>query len=580
MALDCGANAERLRFAACHKERTVISNAHRHRAWTAVPVFVACLAFRFAQATPVSGHITDADTQAPIAGASFSGFILFNPNYSFITTTDAQGFYQVDLPDGNTYDVEASADGYVTLFDSITPNGTPVVADFVLYAGASIQGTVRQAADNSALAGANVTLLNADTAAFLGQSETDAAGNYAFGPLNPGNYAICVIDHDDLYLDTCYEQMTTGADGVPVFTAIALTAGQSATAIDITLSGGATITGTLRDGYDNALIAGAPMDFQFYSAQKKPIFTASTVSEPDGSYAIHGLAPGNYYISAGYGFDRTANSLYRSRFHGCASGECTIDAAASVDVQPGGAGGIDFAPYPGFIVTGKVTDALTNAGIPGVTVESCEYYYFFFDAISGSTVTDANGDYVLKHVIGTQASSPHVATIDAPGYFNLAWVQTAVTPVSFCTSPPAGNPIAGFTTPDQPVGQIDFALQKGAAISGTIRADIPGVTLRGFIRLFSFDGQTEHLISQSDSADDGTYTTIGLPAGTYYIVAYSADPGACALYGDGSCDGPGGLDNAYAIDFGNGTPIILTESQVQGGIDVHLPVRIFASGFE
>jgi hypothetical protein len=164
----------------------------------------------------------------------------------------------------------------------------------------------------------------------------------------------------------------------------------------------------------------------------------------------------------------------------------------------------------------------------------------------------------------------------------VVWPNAAVASPSFCYSGMGGSVIGGFTTRDQPVGPVDFALQKGAALSGTLRAaDVPGVTVPGLVWLFSQDGQTEHLVSTIDTDAEGNYTTVGVPAGTYFIVAYFAGgAGGCELYGDGFCAGPGDLDNPYGIDFGNGTPIVLADQESKSGIDVHMPVRIFAAGFD
>jgi hypothetical protein len=110
----------------------------------------------------VAGTVTDAETSAPIEGASVSvksGDVLYSG------TTDAEGKYsivvkQVQLED---YVIEASAtEEYEVKTEAIGKIENDITKDIALRKAAEITGVITSARDGNVIEGAEVTLLDAD----------------------------------------------------------------------------------------------------------------------------------------------------------------------------------------------------------------------------------------------------------------------------------------------------------------------------------------------------------------------------------------------------------------------------------
>lgn len=110
----------------------------------------------------VAGTVTDAETSAPIEGASVS---VKSGNVLYSGTTDAEGKYsivvkQVQLED---YVIEASAtEEYEVKTEAIGKIENDITKDIALRKAAEITGVITSARDGSVIEGAEVTLLDAD----------------------------------------------------------------------------------------------------------------------------------------------------------------------------------------------------------------------------------------------------------------------------------------------------------------------------------------------------------------------------------------------------------------------------------
>lgn len=79
------------------------------------------------EAYTLSGTVTDEDNN-PVAGASVA---VSGDTYSDETTTDGQGVYSLELPDGS-YTLTVSKEGYTDVEDSVTINGSNATKDVIL----------------------------------------------------------------------------------------------------------------------------------------------------------------------------------------------------------------------------------------------------------------------------------------------------------------------------------------------------------------------------------------------------------------------------------------------------------------
>jgi protocatechuate 3,4-dioxygenase beta subunit len=529
-------------------------------------------------ATLISGHVTDTGN-VPLVGATVEvSEIIPDPHFDASTTTDGSGNYQIDVPDGFPY-VAASDGGHVSQTQRIQLNGSAQALDFSLTLDGSIAGTIRATTPgNPVLANASVTLLDAQSQSEIDQTTTASDGSYSFSALTPGEYAVCVTDPSDVYIDACYDGMNVPASGVPSFTTIDLAGAQNLTGIDLNLDVGATVSGTLRDRYFNTPIAEAPIDLTLYSSSQNQVATLSVTTDANGGYILPGLAPGSYYLEAGRLFQYgLSNTVYTSQLYGggeC-SGQCPFATGTLIQVSASGARGIDLDLFPGYVVTGRVTDAMTGQGIAGVTINTCDTPSQFQYQISGIATTNANGDYTVAHTAG---DATYIAAINAPGYFSAIWPSTTTDSANSCLNARStGGTTLSFTTPDEVLSNINFGLSPGGSISGTVSAsDLPGEPIAASLDVFSTDGQSEQWVATIHSNGNGDYQSPGLAPGSYYIAAYYDNVADCQMYDAQSC-GAGWLPENF--DFSSATAIQVIGTQVQSGIDLQLKADIFHNSF-
>jgi hypothetical protein len=543
-------------------------------------LIIICTAASPAYATLVSGHVTDSATGLPISNAAVEYTEDFFAG-SGSTFTDSDGYYEFDIPSGGAGDISASADGYLQQDQSFDVDNDPLTIDFALVVASSISGTITDSLTLQPIANANVSLLDTSNAV-VNTVQTDENGVYVLSDVQPGQYGVCVIDATDVYLDSCYANMTIGSDGVAHFTTLTVSAGSVFSGIDVALSIGATLSGLLSDSYFGVVIADQTMDFQLFSENESPIGNITLVTDDDGKYTLTGLAPGNYYLAAGANFTYgSPNGAYTSRIYGggeCGSptvaAPCPFDTATKIAVPKAGADDINFSLFPAYIATGKVTDAATGQGIPGVTLYACDTP--FIVGVSATAVTDANGDYVLAHILGDQTG---VQTEDAIGYLNILWPDTLIPADSNCNIPAPASALQ-FTMPDQILTGINFSLGTGAAIVGFVGATDSVDPVAAKVAIISTDGQSLNVVQTLTTNADGTFQTIGNFVGDYYVMAYFDNGTDCQIYPFAACGTPWNVLDPTSADFSNAVPLTLGPGVVESEIYMNLNVEIFSGNFE
>jgi hypothetical protein len=539
----------------------------------------------------ISGHVTGAATSVPIANADVNIWESFPDRiFNQHAYTDANGYYQMAVPSASIVHFIVSATGFTTQNQDIfsVDSGT-LIQDFAMTGGGSIFGEIHAAiAGNPALANVTVSLLDANSKSTIAQTSSAADGSYSFQDIGPGTYGICVFDPTDIYIDSCYDAKDVAADGTVSVTPIDVVAGSSLSGIDVSLSIGAVMSGTLSDSYFGGPIADTPIEFTLYSPQGTPVAAVTQNTDAQGRFALVGLAAGSYYLEAGahYIVD-SQNSAYTLRLYGggeCAlpwgqSPSCPFSTATQVAVPAGGVTGVDFDLFPGYIVKGKVTDANTGAGIPNATINVCDNPSSFLYGVSGTATTDANGDYTIGHAVGAQT---YIAVTNAPGYLSAIWPSTFTQPSDGCLGPEksAAQQLV-FSTPDQVLPGIDFGLQTGASISGTVTAsDLTVNPIEANLWLYSSDGQGgTSWVATLRSDANGYFQTPGVPPGTYYIAAYYDNGADCQMYSAAGC---GSWDPTVplSLNFSAATPVPLTAGQAKTGVTLQLKGDVFHDSFD
>lgn len=530
----------------------------------------------------ISGHVTDAATSQPIANAAVNIWESFpDPYFDQNTTTDANGYYQMDVPTGNVH-WTVSANEYVTQNQQVLSVTTgPVTQDFAMVGAGSVSGIIRAATSgNPALANATVSLLDANSKSTIAQTSSAGDGSYTFQGLAPGVYGVCVIDPTDIYIDSCYDAIDIGADGAINLTTIDLTSGNSFTGIDLSLHVGASLSGILTDRYFGTPIANAQIGLTLYSSSQNQVAVTTVTTDASGGYSLQGLATGAYYLEAGQFLQPgLSNSVYSYQLYG--GGECDpscpFAGATQIQVPAAGASGMNFSLFPGYIVTGRVTDASSGRGIPGVVINVCDNLNLMIYGISGTATTDANGDYAVGHSSGAYT---YIAAIDAPGYLGEIWPSTFTNSSDGCIgSEKSAAQTLSFTAPDEVLSGINFSLQSGAAISGTVTAsDLPGKPIAASLNLYSVNGQNVQWIATVHSDTDGNYTTPGIATGNYYIAAYFDNRADCQMYSAATC-GSWDPTSPLSFSFATATAIQLTANQLQTGVNLQLKGDIFHGSF-
>ena len=231
------------------------------------------------------------------------------------------------------------------------------------------------------------------------------------------------------------------------------------------------------------------------------------------------------------------------------SAVCDVNIITPVTVTNNAVTGIDFVLDPGGgRISGTVTSSATGLPIANIRVN-------FVDpgpnVVFTSGVTDTNGFYITDG--GSATGNVWAFTENAQGYRNEAYNNVAC---ANCDPTLVGSPIA--VTLGQTTANVNFALDPGGSISGTVRNE----------SLVPVAGVTVHLISSNgthldniDTDGSGNYSFQGLPAGNYFLFTYNQQGLVDEVYNNINCFG--GFCNAPAV----GTPVAVTIGAVTSGVD-------------
>ncbi len=230
-------------------------------------------------------------------------------------------------------------------------------------------------------------------------------------------------------------------------------------------------------------------------------------SSSTGVYTINGMPEGAYIIyieQAGWALE-----YYDEKYFAQSRGE--YDGADHVQVIGGlVTGGINFALDAGGSLSGTVTD---DEGTPlsQIRVELLGFPEFY-------TCTDENGEYVLSGIPAEEE--------------DLLVPRASVDP-SCPNSHPDYAPetclTCGLYTRETPSSDIDFTLELGGMISGTVTSEASGLPLEG-IQVCAQDDNSQKFCGLTDA--DGDYTINKLPAFDAYKVKVVADGWALEYYND------------------------------------------------
>ncbi len=308
----------------------------------------------------ISGHVLDAETSNPIAGASvniFQGVQLIAS-----TLTDALGNYLVSNLAPGSYIANASATNYQTAVEGVAVfSDQTTTANFALSPmPGQLVGQVTDSVTTAPITGATINVTQG--LVLIASTVTDSNGHYAINTLAPGAYVATASAN--LY--------STSSQGAIIFS--------NATTTDnfVLQQDPGQVSGTVIDANTSAPIAGATVNIL-----QGAHLIASTLTDSSGNYLIPNLAPGSYIMNA------------------CATNYQTVVEGTTIFATQTSTANFALPPLPGQLI-GQVTNASTSAPIAGATVNVTQGLILI-----ASTASDSNGNYAISTL------APGVYTVTA-----------------------------------------------------------------------------------------------------------------------------------------------------------------------
>jgi protocatechuate 3,4-dioxygenase beta subunit len=474
--------------------------------------------------------------------------------------------------------------------------------------GAVITGTVRDA-QNRPVEGVTVKASGAESETAV----TGADGTYRLVGLEAGSYRVRFKPLGDLT-----GQWYDGVDTKDGATLINLTSGQSQDGVDARLRTARTVGGTVIDPDGNPV---SDVRIEIY-AKGKSYYADRTVTDDQGTFRSHDLPAGDYdlYVRPSSP-TRFASQWYDKAVTRSAATPVKVSdsqpATVTVKLEPGaeitgtvtGQGG---TPIPGAYVSAErdrdyrytQTDSAGNYTITGLTTgsykvlfepDTSEHVSEWYNneesvedadpvdvtqgrttagidaqlaragSISG-TIRNSDGgpvaySYVMAYRGDQQAGWSWVGSdgrysfsgLRAGTYTMHSWGSGEWVAQWWNNKPDQASADRITLAAGEDLTGKDFTLSRGASISGTVK-DSNGQTIDGYVELTDSDGEEY----AGADVDNGAYSMVGLPAGTYYLQfqSYGSD-----WVSEWWQDKP---------DRRTATPITLSAGQVRSGFDAVL----------
>ena len=394
----------------------------------------------------------------------------------------------------------------------------------------SISGTVYASNTSTPLVGAVVFVNDFDTGVPVGNTTTDASGNYSIGGLATGSYRVHVnATAQDVPIQ--YYDGSATAEGA---TAVPVTDSFETGGIDFIIPTAGSITGTVTDGSSTAIAGAEVWAARFDSGSGG----RGAVTDSSGIYTIVGLAQGQYRVQAFAGDQGFASEYYLNA--------AAFDSATPVFVTSSNTTtAINFTLAASGSIAGTVTEANGVTPIAGVHVFANGY-----DTHGGGngTTTDGQGNYIIP---GLAAGDYRVRAVpNDPGtvgefYEDKGdWAEAERVTVN-----------SGATT-----SNIDFSLKQGGSISGVVTRQSDGSPVANAAVWANTFNCCEGGNGTSTAAD-GSYTIPRLGPGEYRV---RVRPRQDDLVGE---------FYASTTDWSEAEPVEVTAGADQSNIDFTLVVQ-------
>ncbi len=417
---------------------------------------------------------------------------------------DSNGNYCIGKLLPGLYIVKAQARGYLPEFYKdarhytlatplqVTAEDTLAGIDFSLDKGGVIKGAITSDVDTSAIGGAHVFALHVITNEKHHAISSDD-GSYAIEGLATGNGAYAVFAEAEGSRGEFYD------DARSLLTAKLLTVveGQSVEGIDLSLALGSAIAGHVVDAANgNPVVKAAVIIISSTAPNTQPVRVVHTNDR--GEY-LASVRPGSYYVAV------EARGYHKEFYDGSRD---LRNATLVAVVENQHTSGIDFKLDQLSSISGTVINQNTKDPIAGAVV------FAFPEKSGGNTLpnpadarspligkTDSLGQYKILNV----RSGKYFVLAETRGYLHEFWQEAA----DLANAKPVEVPESGN------VAGIDFTLEKGGAITGTVVSASDGAPIGGaHVLVWS---KTSNAAAQGETNREGKYRVGGLRTGEYLV---------------------------------------------------------------
>lgn len=419
--------------------------------------------------------------------------------------------------------------------------------------------------------------------------QTDNLGNFLFDDLDDGDYIVFTGTNGDGYLHYVWQNLVAGGPRlchqcnltVTADSYIAVGAGIAVTGIDFTIEVGGVISGFITDastlaGVASMNVRAVNINDNYYNLK----FQFILLDANTGEYQVLGIPNGTYKLFLESRFD--LDNEYIPQLYG--DSQCNICASLAFDDQGtdfvidtlNTISNVNFNVNKGASISGKIVDAVTGNSL-------AQYgFLLVFNELNQvitrhlvygtNTVPLATGDYFIG---GLLPGSYYIQGGDMGFEFYQREVY-ANKPCYWSGCDRSTGDVIVLGDKEQ-VESVDFLLEKGGKITGTITDAVSGFPISIANDQVQFYAANGEVVGGARAKNDGTYISArGLPTGDYAVRTGNmfsgilTNPYVDEKYNDIECSG-------LACDLTTADVNIVGETTVEN-IDFALDIGLVFSG--
>lgn len=398
---------------------------------------------------------------------------------------------------------------------TVGPGETRAGIDARLRPARAISGTVTDPQGNP-LANVQVQVYAEGSSHYTDRVTTDSQGTFVTQDLPKGAYRVYLRPlSPTAFAAQWYDRSATRAGATPV----RVTDGQKAV-IAAELEPGGSITGTVT-GSGGTPVAGAHV-----SAQRSGEFRYAT-TDADGNYEIMGLGAGDYAVEFS-----VSGSDYVSEWYDDQDSQATADPVAV------GLGDASVGVDAQLARSGSISGTVRSADGSALSAGHVELYRGSEEVARSDVARD--GTFTFPGL----RSGEYTMRASGTGEWLGQW---------WSNRPDRESADEVLVSAGENLTGQDFILVRGASVTGTVTGS-GGTPLAGRVPVTDADGNP----LGSARIQDGSYSVVGLPAGTHFLRFAPSDPGWLEQW----------WDNKRSLD--QATPVTLSDGRALSGIDAAL----------